>query len=465
MGDDRFTDNPIIGSIGNALGLQFITGGPSGAGAAGPSATPPPPNISPVKPEIPASRVSSTRESMAVRERYPQPRAAATTRGLQLGPNAGMNLPGVMSPDVLMHPAVQQLLGQYGLTPESLHDTVANASPNMFITNQSAYDKHPVLAGMLERGLEGAAFTHGSNTIGEGISNVAQGVLNAQAARADKYNNQLMMPFAQAKEVQDLQAGSMKNKLEEAQARYDQAHADYWDTMGDLRGTIEQDRVAHQQATEKLQAQQHALGYLSAHKDVPLNSDEQELLDKLSDENKGLENVPFNQLQGIYNTAIARRQQEVQKGKERVANIMGGFHARTSANASNDKSKGLANTDAKTIYEHNVASSQKFQSELGTYGVAAGPDGKLVYAQTPEAEKAATEWQKQVDDSKAAMQAIPDSMMVPGTGVTPSATPAPQLPGTGIPKTQGRGSASTSRSAFIWTPNGIVPKTPPKSGN
>ena len=233
-----FLDNPLVGAIGQAM----VKANPNGAIASIASAlpkdfapemqatAPPAPLKSEVsKPPVADNRVESTRESMAVRQHYPtaQAKGPAAPKGMPVG----MNMPGVMSPEVLQHPAVQQLLSQYGVSPEQANDAAQSASPNLFITNPAAYQKHPVLAGMIERGLEGAAFTKGSHTIGEGISNIAQGVLDSNAARAEKYNNQLMMPFAQAQQVAGLKSISDEQAFKVAQAKHYQDLEDHYQDM------------------------------------------------------------------------------------------------------------------------------------------------------------------------------------------------------------------------------------------
>ena len=252
---DTFTDNALVQSIGNHLGLGGLLGTgdavteAQGGGSSTASAAPPPPPNTTLKPG--RSNVQTPRE---FRQHAPD-KVTGAGRGLSPGGNQspiGLNLPGVMSPDVLMHPAVQQLLSHYGVTPESVMQTAQHASPNLFITNEAAYQKHPVLAGLLERGLEGAAFTKGGSTPGETISNIAQGMLTSQAARADKYNNQLMMPFAQAEQVAQLQGINKHQEYEDAETARANAQAEMYSQMPEYRkGLID---VATQREQDKQDA-------------------------------------------------------------------------------------------------------------------------------------------------------------------------------------------------------------------
>ena len=200
---------PGFAAVAQGLNMQGLLGMDSTVSAAAPQITPPKSGAS-----------MATMRDERLQENLSRPKAVAQTASTRgFSPGAVPNMPGIMSPDVLMHPAVQQLLGQYGVTPEQLQGTVQSASPDLFITNPAAHANHPVLSGMVERALEGLAFTHGSRTVGEGLSNVAQGMLEAQQARAEKYNNQLMMPFAQASQVAQLQNIQTHQQFEDASAR------------------------------------------------------------------------------------------------------------------------------------------------------------------------------------------------------------------------------------------------------
>ena len=426
---DSFTDNPLIGAVGNALGLGalFAEGGPAAAGAAGPppqatrAATATPPRITPDKPLVPENRVAQTRESMAVRERYPS--AKPVTRGSGPGVNGGvgMNMPGVMSPEVLQHPVVQQLLQHYGISPESIQHTIDNASPNMFITNQGAYENHPVLSNILERGLEGAAFTKGSNTIGEGISNVAQGVLGANAARADKYNNQLMMPFAQAGQVAGLQGQQAEIELKKQQAAYDQAHSNYWDMLQDLRPQMEKDRQSNQDAQNLLKAQGQLNTYLNTHKDFALNADQQGQLDDLNKQYKGQLNVPFSEIQGVYNTAIQRY--EDKKAKDQLQRVREGNYTKRdiAGMAADHTEKRLENQDAQKeldTLQKGLVALQKSSAATGDgYDVHGG------YVRGAKLKAAVNEYQDRINQAVGALKAVPESMKVPGSAmVTPRAS-------------------------------------------
>ena len=441
---DSFTSNPFVQSIGQMIapGL-FIEGGPPAAGAAGPSpasvkaAAPPTPRIAADKPPVTEQRVAQLRESATVRQRYPQ--AKGMTRGSTPGgggSNVGMNMPGVMSSDVLMHPAVQQLLGQYGISPDSIQHTVDTASPNMFITNPAAYEKHPVLAGMIERGLEGAAFTKGSSTWGEGISNVAQGMLNANAARADKYNNQLMMPFEQAKQVADLQNVSVEQNLKRAQTQYDQQHAAYWDQLPDILKQREADKKDFNDQMVDMKGHLGLMSYLNAHKDFALNPDEQKQVSDLVAQHNGNEQeVPFTDLQGIYNGAIKRYEDKKAADQLARANVVGGWGVKKSKVTADHEADKLSNADAKTALDTINKQYESFKRQNASTRDGRDLSGKYVRGKAAT-DKAAQEHVQKINDLQTQLNQIPESMKTPGAGMTQ--TP----PG----------------AHYLWTGSGVVPK-------
>ena len=427
MDQDHFTDNPLIQSMGNALGLGslFIEGGPAAAGAAGPppqalaAATAPPPKIAADRALVPEQRVAQTRESMAVRERYPQAKPAST-RGSSPGANPGMNLPGVMSADVLMHPEVQKLLGQYGITPEQIQGTVQNASPNLFMNNPNFNSQHPALSRGIEGALEGAAFTKGSNTWGEGISNVAQGLLAAKGARAEKYNNQLMMPFEQAQQVAGLQNVSVEQKLKQAQAAYDQSHASYWDALPDLRAKAEQDKMETANRVDNLKAQLAVNQYTNAHKDFALLPQEQAKLDTANEQYKG--EIPAAVLQGIYNPAIQRYEDKRAQDQLERANVQGGYHLRAAGMTADHAAARLANTDATKELGTLRANYAAFLKSRDVYGDGYDVNGNLVTG--ADAQRAANEYIARINEATGRLKQIPEDMKTPGSGMVTPKTPA-----------------------------------------
>ena len=251
----EFVNNPLVTSIGAHLGLSGLLG--NDTEAATQAAVPA--QITPPK----SGATMATMRDERLQENLSRPKAvarAASTRGSQ--PGAAPNMPGMMDSSTLMNPAVQAILSQYGQSPESIQRTVQNASPDLFITNPAAHANHPVLSGMVERALEGLAFTHGGNTVGESLSNIAQGMLTAQQARAEKYNNQLMMPFAQAQQVANLQGTSLHQQYEDAEAKRANAQAEMYNQMPayrqgllDLRTQQESDKSSYQAGMNHLKLQ------------------------------------------------------------------------------------------------------------------------------------------------------------------------------------------------------------------
>jgi hypothetical protein len=327
----EFLSNPLVGAIGSALGLDPLM---AGAGGSNSSINTAPPIPAPVKVTSPKTTSTSTLRDERLQQSLSRDKGNRNTnstsgRGSQPG---RFGLPGMMSPEILNHPAVQQLLSQYGINHDQIQSTIQNANPNLFITDQAAYQKHPVLAGMTERALEGLAFTKGSNTWGEGLSNVAQGMLSANGARVEKYNNQLMAPFNQASQVAGLQNVAIELKLKEAQTRYDKSHSEYMDTMGDLRPQMlalqqqrEADTHSHQQQMENLQKQNHNLMLMGKIQSTPFNKVEQSRYTQLV-MNAGGDplNVEPTDLQELLNTAAQRKIDEAHANQVHVANIGAG---------------------------------------------------------------------------------------------------------------------------------------------
>lgn len=278
---------PIHAAVAQALDIPGLLG--RGMEAAPQAAVPA--QITPPK----SGATMGTMRDERLQENLSRPRTVAramSTRGSQ--PGAAPNMPGMMDPSTLMNPAVQAVLSQYGQSPESVQRTVQNASPDLFITNPAAHANHPVLSGMVERALEGLAFTHGGNTVGESMSNVAQGMLTAQQARAEKYNNQLMMPFAQAQQVANLRGTGLHQQYEDAEAKRADAQAEMYNQMPayrqgllDLRTQQESDKASYQAGMNQLKLRlDPRFSAMSPEHNTAFRSDIQEAggLGKLSDE-------------------------------------------------------------------------------------------------------------------------------------------------------------------------------------
>lgn len=107
-------------------------------------------------------------------------------------------------------------LQQYGMqepTPDQIN-------PYLFFGNTGAMANHPGIASAIDNGLSGLAFTQGSRTWGEGMSNVAQGILGSRQAHVQNYVNQYMRPLQMAGQLQEMQGTQAKIGLENAQAGY-----------------------------------------------------------------------------------------------------------------------------------------------------------------------------------------------------------------------------------------------------
>lgn len=206
-----FIDNPVIAALGNQLGLGGVFAAASGATdptlatGEGPP-TPIRPGTS--KPNIPPYK-----------ERPYIPKAEGTLpRSGGVSPG-GMNpiTPGAMDPATLQDPNVQAMLGQYGV-----HPTTAPPDPNLFIHNPQAFQNHPVIAGLLEHGLEGLAYAHPGQNFLQSLIGGVQGMQEAGAARGQQVNAQTMAPILQAQQIASLQhMGDQHNESTAVQNYHD----------------------------------------------------------------------------------------------------------------------------------------------------------------------------------------------------------------------------------------------------
>jgi hypothetical protein len=118
--------------------------------------------------------------------------------------------------DPQAHAAAQKYLGQFGLSPVSPQQV----NPNAFLPNSGFFGRHPGVSRMLEGGVFGAAATKGSDTIGEGISNAAGGLLEGQLARKGMINRQFARPFEAASMLEGMQDRTQKRELQEAEIQH-----------------------------------------------------------------------------------------------------------------------------------------------------------------------------------------------------------------------------------------------------
>jgi hypothetical protein len=109
-----------------------------------------------------------------------------------------------------------------GITPLSPNQV----NPNAIFSNQGFMGAHPRLARMLEGGLFGAAATRGSDTIGEGISNVASGFIEGRQARQGVINRQFEKPFQSYGMLESLRDMKQKRELQESQIQEQRSLAD-----------------------------------------------------------------------------------------------------------------------------------------------------------------------------------------------------------------------------------------------
>jgi hypothetical protein len=208
-----FINNPVVSSLAGAIGLGGLTnqGSPLVASAA--------PKIAP--------KASAPNQPEYKQARFFDPRSPQGARGS--APSGMPTEPGAMSPDVQNNPTVMDLLQHFGVHPQQEID------PHLFIHNAQAWANHPVMSGVLEGLLSGAANTKGSDTLGEGISNVAQGLAATHDQQIQHINAQLQMPYQQAMTVASLQDQAGKQSLQEAQQKEAVSRAHYYDDVLDAR--------------------------------------------------------------------------------------------------------------------------------------------------------------------------------------------------------------------------------------
>lgn len=236
------TDNPLIASMYNALGMGDLIHPSVGAAV--------PPGASPQNEGAPTVRPGASRPNIPQWRNRPYiPRMLSNASMIQqrgMGPGVDTE-PGVMNQETLENPITQQLLAHYGVDPNVTVD------PNLFMHNATFNSEHPKIAGALEGALSGLAFTRSGDTIGDSISNVARGMMDAATAHSNHVNAQLMMPFQEAQQVANLEnvkgmederAANMKHMND--MAAYYKQMANNKSTDEDLKAQNEADRAFYE---------------------------------------------------------------------------------------------------------------------------------------------------------------------------------------------------------------------------
>lgn len=411
--EDSFGSNPLVQAMGNALGM----GGLFETKQASTNLQPPP---------VPISETERVRDSRNARQSYP------TNGGRGLGPGANKGavnpqMPGVMDPSVLTSPETQQVLAPYGITPQHLQDVANQANPNMFVQNPEAYQKHPVIAGMLERGLEGLAFTQGSHTWGEGLSNVAKGMMDAHAARTEKYNNMLMMPFQQAQQVAQMKGIGLQQNLEGEQQRYEQSHERYFDALGDYRGMMGDIQQGKLDLAKNQQQMKQTLGLISAIQKTPLDAQGQQEWDAaIKDANGNPFAADPDKLSQIFSEASTRTEALKQGNANYRAQVAGVSRVSSSGVAAGAHLDDAQLAGLQKDYDDAQKGLAEFNKMLAGGMTATDKNGNVVYAGSDAANKAAKEYQDSVNAASSALNAAygniglssnPAQRLGPSTGV------------------------------------------------
>lgn len=125
-------------------------------------------------------------------------------------------------------------------------------NPNAIFPNSGFFGAHPRLTSILEGGIFGAAATRGSDTVGEGISNVASGLLEGRMAKQGIVNRQFQQPFNSANMLESLQDKIALRKYRDSE----QQHLDAENARYKHDATYQDRREAdqHLTATRPLEA-------------------------------------------------------------------------------------------------------------------------------------------------------------------------------------------------------------------
>ena len=110
-------------------------------------------------------------------------------------------------------------MGIHPLTPEQVN-------PYAFFPNSGFFGAHPMLTRGLEGAMFGAAATQGADTWGEGISNIASGLMQGRAMRDTMLRQQFATPFQNAESLEKLRGLGIDNTLHEAMVQHYRAQTD-----------------------------------------------------------------------------------------------------------------------------------------------------------------------------------------------------------------------------------------------
>lgn len=243
---DSFIDNPVIAGLGIQLGLGGVFDSMRSGGSPDPTSgegNPAPTDQRGTGNPAPVPAASAPQAATTIRPGHstpnvpefrnrpyiPRPETGGQLRSGGVSPGGGVqNTPGVMDPATLQSPQVKALLGQYGVqAPTTPPD------PNLFIHNPQAFQNHPVMAGLLERGLDSLANARPGQNFFQSFTNSLQGNREAEAQRAAQVNAQTMAPISQAEAIQQLQSKLDAHNTATDNAAYHQGMLNYYNKMAD----------------------------------------------------------------------------------------------------------------------------------------------------------------------------------------------------------------------------------------
>lgn len=403
MAGELFTDNPLIGSFYNALGMQGILPGNAEPAAAAPQQAKMPapgrskPNIAPYRnrPYIP---------------RMLDPTAAHANRG---GVMPGGEEP-MMSEDMLKSPQMAALLGHFGVSNQ------VDVDPNLFIHNPQTWQNHPRIAGALEGALSGLAFTNGGNTIGESISNVARGMMDSQSAHAQHVNAQLMMPFQQAQAVGQLQ--NMAGEQDQRKATMDhlKAMSDYYTQQAKNH---EEANDLKQQMIDNKNAADEAIRQLREENQNPIN-----VLGGMFIKRKQAEWALKYPKGNIPDKEIAQALMEFQTG---VWAPKEAWHAGAGNKASVDRMTGMQVKEleqVRTEAQKNISAYTSLGKGLYYNDHPAPGESVILRPGSPEYYEKIGQWQEQIDNSNRILNQKLGLPQTPTAGPQPVSTNVPKNP-------------------------------------
>lgn len=116
-------------------------------------------------------------------------------------------------------PAMRAQAEANGVSPLAPDQVRSNA----VLPNSGFFGAHPRLSAGIEGAMFSAANTRGANTVGEGISNVMQGMIGGQQQRGQMLERQFEAPFQDAAALQGIKHARLQNDLSQSEIDFRRA--------------------------------------------------------------------------------------------------------------------------------------------------------------------------------------------------------------------------------------------------